>query len=301
MNRWLTLPILVLMLAACSEPAENTADSGVDDDPDAAVGGDEHVTLLAGDWTMSAGTEGYHCVRKTIEQDLWIKEFKPLAPEGTHHTALAIDFRNDPDGSFPCDAGTVGFNLLFGSGIGTEPFPLPEGIAYKVPAGSKLLLNLHLYNVSDSELTGTSGVEVLVADPEDVVHEAETVYVLDYNLDVTPGESNHEVKCTVQDEATVFGVFPHMHRMGAHMTATIESEGGSPTVFFDKPYDFEEQYNHTIDPSFEIHPGDVIRGNCGFFNDTTETVSFGDSSDDEMCVLGIYRYPASGGVGLCTG
>lgn len=33
---------------------------------------------------------------------------------------------------------------------------------------------------------------------------------------------------------------------------------------------------------------------------TGATVAFGDSTDDEMCVLGMYRYPATGAVSLCS-
>jgi len=282
----------------------SSGDTGDDDDDDVSGEADaapaaQTMTLALGDWQMPAGQEGYYCVRATVPEDIYIQEFRPIAPLGTHHTALAIDQQGGPDQTFPCSANDVGFKLLFGSGVGTEPFALPDGVAFKLEAGTQVMLNLHLYNVGDAMLEGASGIEVRLANPDDVVHEAETVYVMNFDLTVPPGESSHVATCTMSQDATVFGVFPHMHRFGAHMTGTAVYSEAQPVQFFDKPYSFEEQLNHLIEPGLELAAGDKIQAECGFNNTGSDTIGFGDSSDDEMCVLGLYRYPATGGLGLC--
>jgi hypothetical protein len=292
----LTLPLA--WLGACSDPGGPPAgaDAG-GGEADAAPG--DYVPLLAGDWTMPGGEEGYYCVRRTVSEELFIREYKPISPAGTHHTALSIDSAGGADGTFPCDAGTIGFQLLSGSGVGTTPFALPDGVAYKVPAGTTLLLNLHLYNAGEDMLTGRSGVEVKLADPADVVHEASTVYVIDTNLTVPQGPSQKTVRCTLSDDATIFGAFPHMHRMGVHMTAALAPGGGAAATFLDTDYDFEQQLNHHVDPMLEVHAGDVVTGVCGYDNTSDHEIHFGDSSDDEMCVLGLYRYPPKSGPSVC--
>ena len=49
-----------------------------------------YVPLVTGEWQMDPGHEGYWCVRATADEDLYIKSFKPIAPKGTHHTALSL-------------------------------------------------------------------------------------------------------------------------------------------------------------------------------------------------------------------
>lgn len=260
---------------------------------------ESYLTLVSGGWTMPPGQEGYTCVRATVPEDMWIREFKPIAPPGTHHTALSATPGDEPDGVFPCGPDTNGFQFLFGSGVGTEPFTLPDGVGFKLYKGQRIILNLHLYNTSTSDLTGTSGIEVKLARPEDVIHEAETRYVLGFELEVPPGTSSSEVSCHVQYETTIFGAFPHMHRMGAHMKGMAKQPDGSETVFHDAPYTFEEQLDYLVDPPLTVAPNSVIKGQCTFENTTADTIVFGDSSDDEMCVLGVYVYPPGGGLSLC--
>ena len=256
-----------------------------------------YVPLVTGDWTMDPGHEGYWCVRATAQEDLYIKSFKPIAPRGTHHTALSLSGGPGSDGAYPCKASDAGFKLLFGSGLGTEPFTLPEGVAFKLPAGEQVVLNLHLYNTGDTPIGGTSGIEIERIAAEDVVHEAETIYALNFNVNVTPGSSATTGKCKLDSDSTLFGVFPHMHKLGSRMTGTA-LHGDQQIVFHDAPYNFEEQLNYSITP-LQLSRGDSIQYTCGFTNPTGETVTFGDSTDKEMCVLGVYRYPATGTVSLC--
>jgi hypothetical protein len=255
--------------------------------------------LVAGTWSMPAGNEGYHCVRTTVTETTFIHTFRPIAPPGTHHTALGLDLKGGPDGSFPCKASDVGFKLLFGSGVGTEPYTLPDGVAFRLEAGTQVLLNLHLYNTGDAPIGGESGIEVEAIAERDVVHEAETIYALDTNLTVPPGASIASGECTVNTPSTIVGVFPHMHKLGTRMTATAHRAGAAPEKFFDEAYAFEEQLNYATAAPIELAKGDSVRYECGYTNPTGATVEFGDSTDAEMCVLGMYRYPATGAISLC--
>ena len=283
--------VAAIVLVACSDEGTPPMDMVPTD----------FVSLLTADWNMAPEDEGYWCARTTADRDLYIKEFRPIAPQGTHHTALSLDAAGGEDGVFPCEASTTGFQILFGSGLGTESFALPEGVAFKVEAGTQLLLNLHLYNYGDAMLTGRSGIEVKLANPVDVVHEAETIYVMNFDLEVPTGESTHTVECTMRSPTTVFGVFPHMHTLGTHMKGVVHRGGigGEQVVIHDLPFDFEEQLDYAVEP-IEVGDDDVITGDCTFFN-PGDPVSFGDSTDSEMCVLGIYRYPREGSLSLCSG
>ncbi len=207
--------------------------------------------LVEGSWTLESGEEGYTCARVTVQEDVWIRAFRPISPLGTHHTILSVDHssQGQPDGTFPCDPTTNGQNMLFPSGVGTSTVELPEGVAIRVEKDTTLLLNLHLFNVTSETLNGSSGVEVLRVDPADVVHEAEIVLAGKVEgLVVAPGSSKQLGVCEISHDVTVFAVLPHMHQLGSHMKVTAVPGSGSPTVLLDAPYSFDEQIYYDADP-----------------------------------------------------
>jgi hypothetical protein len=46
--------------------------------------------------------------------------------------------------------------------------------------------------------------------------------------------------------------------------------------------------------------GDTVDIDCTFDNTTPNRVHFGNSSRDEMCFVGLYRYPAAGKSFVCV-
>lgn len=271
-----------------SNDAGGEADSGVTDGT---------VLLVEGSWTLPPSTEDYQCVRVTIPETMLVHSFVPIIPLGTHHTVLTIA-PNDgtPDGQQSCNGFVNGPDMLYGSGVGTEPLVLPEGIAVRIPAGSQLLLNLHLFNSSTSAtLSETSGIRVTTLTEAELVHEAEVLLAgKDQGLTIPPRQVTTETGyCTFQHEQHIFSVFPHMHQTATHMTITALALSGAETTLFDEEYSFDSQIYQDVAPEMLMGIGDRIRVDCTYDNPTGRTLRFGESSDDEMCYAGIYRYPAS--------
>jgi hypothetical protein len=103
-------------------------------------------------------------VRLTIPTEMYITDIEAQAPIGTHHTVLSIAsaMAAGPDGEQNCAVGTLGMVMLYASGVGTSPLNFPPGVGIRVAAGTQLHLNLHLYNASDDEISGESGIWVKV-------------------------------------------------------------------------------------------------------------------------------------------
>jgi hypothetical protein len=292
------LGLIVCVLVIGSAGAGCGGDSAADPDGGStadAGGTGEWTTLISGDWTLQPGTEDYVCVRTTVTEDLYISEFRAMIPNGTHHTVLAIDTQGGADGTFPCEAGTQGSAAIFGSGIGTNPIAFPAGVAVKLTAGQQLLINLHLYNVGDAEITGTSGAEIKTIAASEVEHEAEIVLMGSVaNLSVPAGQSTQIGRCTMNGDVTLFAVNPHMHQLGTHMKVIAKSSVAGDVTIHDAPYDFEDQRIYPLTPLVEMKQGDEVEVQCGYDNTTGQTVGFGDSSNDEMCFGTMYRYPRRG-------
>lgn len=289
MRTWsLSLALGLVAGIACSDEAPPAADAGQSGETDAA-GEDGWIELVAGDWSLPPGTEGYVCARVTLEEDVLLTAFEAIAPPGTHHTVLTVGDPSGPDGVGPCQAFTNHDTMVFGSGVGTDPFTLPEGVAVPVAAGQQLLLNLHLFNTTDAELTGTSGTRALRASPDAIAHRAESVLMGPVQLEIPPGEHEEIGRCTFQDQATIFAVGPHMHQLGRHMTVHARRAAGD-VLIHDAAYSFDDQQIVGFEP-IEMAPGDHVEVRCVYDNDTGRTVGFGDSSLEEMCFAGISRYP----------
>lgn len=254
--------------------------------------------LIEGDWTLAGGTEGYTCIVAAVPEDMYVHAFRPIAPLGTHHTVLTLADPSAPEGVFDCSAGTNGENMIYGSGVGTNEETLPEGVAVRLEAGDKLLLNLHLFNTSPDPISGTSGTEIRRIDPADVQHEAANVLAGPIDLNIPPQSTVTQTGyCTMPSDVTIFGVGPHMHQLGTHMTVTTLTDAGEEVVH-DEAYTFDDQLHYPMMPMLELSAGDQVKVECTYNNTTNQQVGWGDSSNAEMCFAGLALFPADAGFGL---
>jgi hypothetical protein len=253
-----------------------------------------YTVLVEGTWALPSGDEGYRCVRKTVTEDAWVSAIRPKLPPGTHHTVLTLEpSATEPDGISPCDAGTNGPHMIYGSGVGTTELVLPEGVAVPIPAGSQLVLNLHLFNVTQATLSGTSGIEVKYVAEGEVEHEAQvTLAGKMEGLVAMPGTSTDNGVCTLANDTTIFAILPHMHQLGSHLKAETEPVTGSPTVLLDMDYTFDDQQYFPVEPTLSLVAGDKIHVACTYENPGAQPVYYGDSSTQEMCFASIFEYPA---------
>lgn len=251
------------------------------------------TTLVDGTWQMTAGKEGYWCSRKTITEDTYVTAFRADAPQGTHHTLLLWREKSSvPDGEESCGP-LIGSNMIFASGIGTNDAVFPEGVAVKIPAGSQLLLNLHLFNAGAQTLNGVSGILVKTVAAADLKYEAEMVLAGPTSIEIPPnGSQTVEDSCIFPGTTTIWSVWPHMHQYGTHMKVTYDGASGSK-VIHDAPFSFYDQVGYEIAP-LTVSEGEQLRIECTYKNPTTQTIHWGDSSNSEMCFAGLYRYPKLG-------
>jgi hypothetical protein len=308
MHRTLLLLLVIGFAAACGGSSNAGDDAPVD--PDAAVTADAipegWASLLEGDWTLQPGEEAYFCVYATVPRDIYVKAFRPLIPPGTHHTVLTRYTGASPaDGTVRCGVGSNGQSMIYGSGVGTPDFVFPTGVGLELKAGSRLLLNLHLYNATDAVMTGRSGALFQEATAAEIQHLAELVLAgPTATLRVPTGITTQSGTCQISNVTSVpiqvFAMSQHMHKLGTNMRSVI-TRGGTEIVLQDIAYDFEHQYFQYTSPTVELRPGDVLTTYCTYNNTTGAQVTFGESSDDEMCFTDLFYYPAQGANFICSG
>ncbi|HVU00980.1 MAG TPA: hypothetical protein VHE30_04480 [Polyangiaceae bacterium] len=282
----LALPLCLSL--ACSSKSNDSTSSPSTSGPEGGTG-TTWTRLIEGEWTLGPGEEKTrYCVKKELTEDLYVKAIRPIHPKGTHHTLLTLG-----DGTIDCTT-AVAQGLIYAAGVGSEGLTLPEGVAIKLPKGKFLNLGLHLYNTSEDTLEGTSAMEVQFLAKEDVKFESEALLAGPLTLSLPPGkETTVSNECDITDDQTMYALFPHMHQLGKHLKTTF-TVGGVEQVIHDGDYTFNEQFQIPLDPQIALHPGDKVKTECTYDNTLDKTVTFGESSDTEMCFSILFRYPALG-------
>jgi Copper type II ascorbate-dependent monooxygenase, C-terminal domain len=253
--------------------------------------------LIGRSWSLNPGdTDTYRCVRITVPNDMYITAFHVDAPTGTHHTVLTQGSTGS-DGEYNCTAGSLDSQMLWASGVGTDDLAFPDGVGFKLAGGQKINLNLHLFDATDQPLQGTTTIYVKTL-PSQPAQLAEMVFSGTLNINV-PAHSTGMASggCTLQHDANIVATWPHMHQTATRQLVELTPSGTTtPMTVLDTPYAFTEQKNYPWTPPLVWHTGDKIKTTCFYNNTTNAPMMFGESSLDEMCFTGIYRYPATGGV-----
>lgn len=302
MRPWLAAAAL---LAACGggHPAGTGPDGGggSDGSVDAAIP-PGWVKLVTRQWSLNPGVEGYRCARVQVLQDYWVNGFRALSPVGTHHEVLTIDPNDTNTGDYNCTAasGTLNGQMVYASGIGTPDLVFPTGVAVHIAAGTWINLNLHLFNTTDGGLADESGVLVQTIPQAQVVNEADMTFSGTLSISIPSDGQQHTAQggCSAPTDWHVFALWPHMHQIGVHQSLIV-THAGTPATMLDTPFTFAEQKNYPMSETI-FHSGDQIQTTCTYVNNTGATVQFGDSSTDEMCFTGIYKYPAGSNVYSCV-
>ena len=139
----------------------------------------------------------YFTVDPGFTEDVWVKaaECLPGNRAVVHHIIVyMIPQDAHVEGNLP--EGVPGHQLLSGTAPGNPPTVLPEGMAIKVPAGTKFVFEMH-YTAIGTEAKDLSSIGLVFADPSEVQHEVETGLAINVFFEIPPGARNHEVVATM--------------------------------------------------------------------------------------------------------
>jgi peroxiredoxin len=173
----------------------------------------------------------------------------------------------------------------------------PLGTATFVPAGSKLLFQLH-YTPNGTATTDRSMIGVKFADAKTVKKKIHGDAVGNLSLKIPPGESNYEVsaKHKFRRDMLLLNMTPHMHLRGKDFRYVLDYPDGRSEVLLDVPnWDFNWQLRYEFAEPVQVPKGSVLRCIAHFDNsaenlanpDPTSEVRFGDQTWEEM-MFGFY-------------
>ncbi len=199
-----------------------------------------------------------------IKETKWVKAvaFKPGAPSVVHHSlfrydttgnARRLDARTSTPGFTGMGRGGRGVQSLGGWAVGGTPKFLPEGLAFRLPAGSDLVMDMHFHQSGKpEEEVSTVGFYFDDKPPTSAFTgiQMPPVFGAMSRVDIPAGQNDYTVKDSfeIPIDVEAFAISSHAHYLGKElkMTATFP-DGQRKELFWIKNWDFswQEQYNYT--------------------------------------------------------
>jgi hypothetical protein len=223
-------------------------------------------------------------------------------PEAAPIEAAAVESFEAVTG-FEAMGGSSG--AMFGLGsyvVGSGPFVWPEGLAQRIPAGSDIVLNSHLYPVGKPAVERTVVGLYFAETPStrDVVYLSLPPSFGAYaHIDIPPGVTDYRVadSFVLPVDTLVHIVKPHAHYLcrELRLEATLP-DGERRTLFWIDNWRFEWQTSYLSVKPIELPAGTRLDAELRYDNsadnpanpsDPPRRVRFGLMSTDEMGTIGL--------------
>ncbi|HUY33812.1 MAG TPA: redoxin domain-containing protein [Pirellulales bacterium] len=194
----------------------------------------------------------------------------------------------------PGEKARGGRGAMIGYAPGMPPNRFPEGAALFVPAGSKVVFQMH-YTPNGKEQRDRSYVGLKFADPAQVKYRMSGGMAPNNSFEIPPGADNHEVRSThhLTKDARLLTLTPHMHLRGKSFRYEAEYPDGTREILLDIPrYDFNWQLRYTLAEPKRLPKGTKLICTAHFDNseknlsnpDPTQSVRWGDQTWEEMMI-----------------
>jgi len=193
-----------------------------------------------------------------------------------------------PRGSFAVNAN------LFGMQTARAHLRFPPGIAVRLEAHAPVFLNAHLRNFSPTKpLTAQVVFNVTPAPKGTVQHHAQALIVGNMRDIYIPPRSSASLTSEwhAPVDLNVVQISTHQHKRGTHTSVhRVDAAGNDMGELFEA-----ETWDHPgerwFNPAFRLQQGEGFRFTCEWQNPDDRLVTFGVTTDDEMCFVTGYFYP----------
>ncbi len=223
-------------------------------------------------------------------RDVWIRasQVRPGNPTVVHHAVVLVL----PPGVEKIDE--AGGDFLAAYAPGLPPRVLPDGVAKRIPAGSKIVLQMH-YTPRGTKQVDRSRIGLVFADPATVHKELMSGMAINFRFQIPPGTRDYVSRADFRfsRDATLLALMPHMHLRGKSMRFEAEYPDGRREVLLDVPrYEFDWQNLYTLDRPKPMPEGTILHTEAHFDNsdenpnnpDPRRAITFGEQTWDEMHV-----------------
>lgn len=240
-------------------------------------------------------------------EDMYVSgvEFKPDKRAVVHHMIAYLDphaesvkldgKESEPGYSVPgTGIGVRDDMFIAGWAPGGRPSLLPDGTAFRLKKGSKLVLQVH-YSKNGAPQADQSSVALYLAKAP-VEREMRVWAAVNTSFVLKPGVANQPVKAEMElpADVTVWSVAPHMHMLGKSMKMTARlPDGTEKPMIWIKAWDFNWQDSYLYREPMRLPKGTKVIAEAVYDNSDRnpnqpslppKEVRWGEQTTDEMCI-----------------
>jgi Copper type II ascorbate-dependent monooxygenase, C-terminal domain len=267
------------------------------------------ATVSIGPITLNPSQETTVCITKRLPTTaaLDVTRIQTTLAPGSHHMILYRSAETTesptPTPCIPFIGIVQGIVPLFIAESPQSVLNYPPGVAYSLPAMQMYRLEAHYINTTPNPLMGMGSVEIYTNSvPDTITDHANLMFMGNTDISIANGQTC-ELPCggapaptfhAIAAGTKIFGLTTHEHHLGIDAWITLSTSASDPgTMLYDNP-DWSNPPLKLFDPPLSVGAGQGLRFNCKYYNDTGQTVTFGESATDEMCFIWAYYYPDAG-------
>ncbi len=232
----------------------------------------------------------YFTVDPGFTEDKWVRaaECIPGDRSVVHHILVFVRPPNTEGRDW-----MRGFLCAYVPGFRVEP--LPDGMAKRIPAGSKLVFQMH-YTPNGTPHDDLSKLGLVFADPAKITHVVKTVEAINTNFKIPANDDNYRVEAaspTYPRNVVLLSMSPHMHLRGKSFSYEARFPDGKRELLLDVPkYDFNWQTTYRLAERRPLPKGTSLFCVAHYDNsennlnnpDPTASVKWGDQTWEEMMI-----------------
>ena len=267
-------------------------------------------------FTPAANGDTYRCfpLKTNATSNQWVSaiDVHPGDRKTVHHVIAFIDKNGDserldaadPGPGYTCFGGP-GFSIndpgaatLGGWAPGTIASRLPQQVAMALPAGARVVLQVH-YHPHDANPQADSteiGIYYAKTKPQQQLY---ILPLINDQFTIPPNDANYKVVAPPNGPFVsplgvhLWAIYPHMHLLGRKMNVQAETPNGTQCLINIDDWDFNWQGMYLYKTPIALPSGTKLTATAFYDNSTDnlrnpnyppKPVSWGEQTTDEMCI-----------------
>jgi hypothetical protein len=185
-------------------------------------------------------------------------------------------------------------NVLAAWAPGSDATLYPEGTGIQLKSTDVIVMQVH-YNFANAPLPVPADLTSAQLKLEDSVSKQAVLIPLpdqDFSIPPTTDSYTHTKEMPASPIAvTAWGVLPHMHQLGTHINVSIGVGTPNEECLVDIPawnFHWQQDYFFSDVQNVRVAGGEHVTVSCTWDNPTGNTITWGESTSDEMCLAFIY-------------
>jgi hypothetical protein len=275
--------------------------------PPAAPAAGQGYQLKIDPFDVNPNFERELFVRRTVgnTSDVYVSRFTVNMRPGSHHF-IAYDY-SDKTSLPPLNqvrdlrSADNTLNLLTafqmrnhvylaGAQSPNEDYSFPAGYALLIPANASLDLNTHYVNKGKAVVKGEAYINLYTIPKASVTRVVQTLNLGNTSLTTQPGQRRTFTRTfTFSKARQILALTSHMHKLGEKFVIKISGGPRNGEVVYTTT-DWEHPEVVNFAKPISLAKGEGLTSEITYFNNTTKTVNFGLTSEDEMGIIFGYYY-----------